>query len=123
MRRCRGSRRVFVAVVGITLACAGLVAGPFAARVVAQGTSVAGEWSPPVAGRVLRPFAEPIATYAAGHRGVDFAAPPGTPARAANDGTVAFAGDVAGSLHVVIAHAGGIRTSYSFLSRVDMRVK
>ena len=122
MRRCRGSRRVFVATVGITLACAGLVAGPFAARVVAQGTSVAGEWSPPVAGRVLRPFAEPIATYAAGHRGVDFAAPPGTPARAANDGTVAFAGDVAGSLHVVIAHAGGIRTSYSFLSRVDMRV-
>jgi hypothetical protein len=65
---------------------------------------------------------EPIATYAAGHRGVDFSAPPGSPARAANDGTVAFAGDVAGSLHVVIAHAGGIRTSYSFLSRVDVRV-
>ena len=43
--------------------------------------------------------------------GVDFAAPPGTPVRAANGGEVAFAGSVAGTLHVTIAHAGGLRTT------------
>ncbi len=80
------------------------------------------EWVPPVAGNVVRPFAEPIAQYAAGHRGVDFAATPGTPVRAANDGTVSFAGSVAGALHVVVAHEGGIRTSYSFLASIDVRV-
>jgi hypothetical protein len=42
--------------------------------------------------------------------------------RAANDGHVAFAGPVAGSLHVVVAHDNGVRTSYSFLARIDVRV-
>ena len=36
------------------------------------------------------------------------------------DGLVAFAGVVAGSLHVVVDHGDGIRTSYSFLARVDV---
>jgi pimeloyl-ACP methyl ester carboxylesterase len=79
------------------------------------------EWIPPVGGAVVRPFVEPIAQYAAGHRGVDFAASPGTAVRASNHGTVSFAGSVAGALHVVVAHEGGIRTSYSFLSSVDVR--
>jgi Peptidase family M23 len=79
-------------------------------------------WLRPVGGAVIRPFSEPPARYAAGHRGVDFAAPAGTSVRAAHDGTVTFAGDVAGSLHVVVAHDGGIRTSYSYLLRVDVRV-
>lgn len=117
MRRGRGYRHACGVV-----ACVALVGGPFATHAAAQETSVEGEWTPPVPGRVVRPFEEPIARYAAGHRGVDFAAPAGASVRAANDGTVSFAGDVAGSLHVVIAHDGGIRTSYSFLSRVDVRV-
>jgi hypothetical protein len=79
-----------------------------------------GAWIPPVDGPVVRPFVAPIAVYAAGHRGVDLAAAPGTPVRAANDGTVSFAGTVAGSLHVVVAHAGGIRTSYSYLASADV---
>jgi hypothetical protein len=80
-----------------------------------------GGWTRPVDGAVVRPFEEPVARFAPGHRGVDFAAAPGTPVRAANDGRVTFAGAVAGSLHVVVAHAAGIRTSYSFLLRVDVR--
>jgi hypothetical protein len=79
------------------------------------------EWVPPVDGRVVRSFQEPISRFGAGHRGVDLVAATGTPVRAANDGQVSFAGDVAGSLHVVVAHDGGIRTSYSFLARVDVR--
>ena len=41
--------------------------------------------------------------------------------RAAGPGVVSFAGTVAGSLHVVIAHAGDLRTSYSFLASVAVR--
>jgi hypothetical protein len=79
------------------------------------------QWIPPVPGAVLRPFDEPIAAYAAGHRGVDFAAAGGVPVRAANDGVVSFAGRVAGSLHVVVAHGDGIRTSSSFLESVEVQ--
>ncbi len=85
-----------------------------------RGDRAAGDWSEPVPGRVARGFVEPASRFASGHRGVDFAAPPGTPVRAAGPGTVSFAGSVAGSLHVVVAHQGGLRTSYSFLSRVDV---
>ncbi len=78
-------------------------------------------WLRPVDGPVVHPFEEPATVYAAGHRGADLAAAPGTPVRAANDGVVSFAGDVAGTLHVTVAHAGGLRTSYSFLSAVSVR--
>ena len=78
-------------------------------------------WLRPVDGPVVHPFEEPASVYAAGHRGADLAAAPGTPVRAANDGVVSFAGDVAGTLHVTVAHAGGLRTSYSFLSAVSVR--
>ena len=79
-------------------------------------------WVRPVAGAVARPFLAPRAKYGPGHRGVDFVAPAGTAVHAAREGTVVFAGDVAGSLHVVIDHGDGLRTSYSFLARVDVRV-
>ena len=79
-------------------------------------------WSPPVPGAVVRGYREPLALFASGHRGIDFAAPAGTPVRAANEGRVTFAGDVSGSLHVVIEHSGGIRTSYSFLATADVEV-
>jgi len=38
--------------------------------------------------------------------------------RAAADGEVTFAGQVGGSHHVVVLHADGLRTSYSFLDTV-----
>ncbi len=100
--------------------CAAVLVG----QVVAASPIVAAgpEWVPPVPGGVVRPFQEPLAVYAAGHRGVDFSAPAGSAVRAANAGVVSFAGSVAGSLHVVVAHGGGIRTSYSFLQRVDVHV-
>lgn len=78
-------------------------------------------WLRPVAGAVVHPFEEPVTVYGAGHRGVDLAAAPGTPVRAANDGVVSFAGSVAGTLHVTVTHTGGLRTSYSFLTEVSVR--
>ncbi|APE24179.1 MULTISPECIES: murein hydrolase activator EnvC family protein [Streptomyces] len=45
---------------------------------------------------ILRGWQPPPGPYAAGHRGVDLAAPPGTPVLAPADGTVTFAGPVGG---------------------------
>jgi hypothetical protein len=80
------------------------------------------EWQMPVDGTVVRPFAEPSSAYAPGHRGADFGVPAGTAVHAAGAGTVSFAGDVAGALHVVVAHRNGLRTSYSFLADVMVTV-
>lgn len=95
------------------------------ALVIAAAPPVAAaptRWLLPVDGPIARPFRAPVGQFAAGHRGVDLVAAPGTAVRAANDGVVVFAGPVADALHVVVAHDGGIRTSSSFLARVDVRV-
>src|SRR5436190_4226903 len=103
---------------GVTLI---VLAAALAPAPVARASLAAGGWLRPVDGAVVRPFVAPASVYGPGHRGVDLAAPPGTPVRAANDGTVVFAGAVAGSLHVTVAHDGGLRTSYSFLQSVAVR--
>jgi murein DD-endopeptidase MepM/ murein hydrolase activator NlpD len=77
-----------------------------------------GPWTRPVAGPVVRPFAPPRTRYGAGHLGADLAAVPGTPVRAAGDGTVEFAGSVANTRHVVVRHRAGLRTSYAFLRSI-----
>lgn len=71
----------------------------------------------PVDVPVAEPFAPPPPErpWAPGNRGVDFDTKPGTTVRAMADGEVVFAGQVGGTLHVTIAHADGLRTSYSFL--------
>jgi len=75
-------------------------------------------YQPPVDAPVIDPFRAPPAPWAAGNRGIDYATVPGTRVGAAADGAVVFAGMVGGSLHVVVRHADGIRTSYSFLRTV-----
>jgi murein DD-endopeptidase MepM/ murein hydrolase activator NlpD len=64
---------------------------------------------PPV---VLVPFAPPPDRYAAGHRGVDLAADPGTVIVAAGPGRVAYAGPLVDRGVVSVEHEGGLRTSY-----------
>jgi murein DD-endopeptidase MepM/ murein hydrolase activator NlpD len=88
------------------------------------GASVAapayGAYAWPVTGPVTRPF-EPSATpYSAGHRGIDIAAPFGSPLSASAEGVVAFAGWVAGSQFISIDHPDGVRTTYSWLSSVTV---
>jgi murein DD-endopeptidase MepM/ murein hydrolase activator NlpD len=87
-----------------------------AGRVPAAGTYA---W--PVEGPVIRGFDPPDNPYGAGHRGIDIGAEPGTPVRAAQEGVVAFAGPIGGSLFVSVDHADGIRTTYSWLSTVAVR--
>ncbi|MDM7856082.1 murein hydrolase activator EnvC family protein [Cellulomonas alba] len=67
----------------------------------------------PVAGlaRVVHPFDPPPQPWAAGHRGVDLAAPARADVLAPGDGVVVFAGRVAGRGVVAVAHPDGLRTS------------
>ncbi|WP_431312940.1 peptidoglycan DD-metalloendopeptidase family protein [Streptomyces silvensis] len=77
---------------------------------------VGGAW--PVGARpwVVRGWEPPATKYGAGHRGVDLAAPPGSPVRAAAAGRVAFAGRVAGRgvVSVELSRTGDppLRTTY-----------
>lgn len=61
---------------------------------------------------VLRGFEPPPAPWAAGHRGVDLRAGPGTGVRAAGGGRVVFAGPVGGTPVVVVALPGRLRVTY-----------
>jgi hypothetical protein len=78
------------------------------------------DYRPPVDGPIIEPFGHPEHPYAPGKRGVGYRTEAGEPVLAAADGTVLFAGAVAGSLHVTVGHADGLRTSYSFLAEVGV---
>lgn len=75
---------------------------------------------PPVEGPVIDPFRPPPTPYSAGNRGVDYATTPGQPVGATAAGLVTFAGQVGGTLNVVLLHGDGIRTSYSLLASVSV---
>jgi murein DD-endopeptidase MepM/ murein hydrolase activator NlpD len=94
---------------------------PMRAGVSAQAAPAYGTYAWPVPGEVIRPFEPPQDPFGPGHRGIDIAAPLGTVVRAAQGGTVAFAGPVAGALFVSIDHPDGVRTTYSWLSEVRVR--
>ena len=97
----------------VTLAL--LAWGPPAAR---ADPPEPGRWSPPVEGAVLRRYEPPTRPFGPRHLGLDFAAPPGTPVRAAGDGVVVFAGRVGPAWAVTVAHPGDRRTTYAYLRRI-----
>lgn len=64
----------------------------------------------------------PVLGYSKMHRGVDFAAPTGTPIYAAGDGTVEAAGRNGGyGNYVRIRHNGTYKTAYAHLSRIKVK--
>ncbi len=73
---------------------------------------------PPVDGPISRHFEAPSTQWGPGHRGIDYRVAPGTSVAAAGDGTVTFAGDVAGVNAVTIDHGGGLETTYSDMAEV-----
>jgi murein DD-endopeptidase MepM/ murein hydrolase activator NlpD len=102
--------------------------GPMATPVALQDRSVAQPdgpdtapsgafgWPLPGSPPVVRAFEAPIHRFGPGHRGVDLAGQAGTPVLAAGDGTVVFAGQVAGREVISIDHPGGLRTTYEPVS-------
>ncbi|MBO6838055.1 MAG: M23 family metallopeptidase, partial [Alphaproteobacteria bacterium] len=66
----------------------------------------------------------PILGYTKMHKGLDFAAPSGTPIYAAGDGVVEAAGWNGGyGRYIRIRHNGTYSTAYAHLSRIDSRIK
>src|ERR1700742_809373 len=61
---------------------------------------------------VVRGFDAPSPNWKPGHRGVDLPGSPGQPVYAAGEGTVVFAGVLAGRPVLSLAHPGGLHTSY-----------
>jgi len=81
-----------------------LAAAVLAAFIVAPAARA---WTWPVEGTVLRAFALTADPYAGGqHRGIDVAAPEGSPVRAASSGTVSFVGSVPNGGKVVTIQTG-----------------
>jgi hypothetical protein len=94
---------------------------PVVSFVLAALAAVSVAYVPPVDGPVVDGFRPPPSQYAAGNRGIDLATEPGQAVCAAADGVVVFAGRIGSAAHVVVLHADGLRTSYSFLDEATVR--
>ncbi len=73
-----------------------------------------GRWAWPLTPdpRLVERFAPPPHPRSAGHRGVDLDATVGQPVRAPESGVVTFTGVIAGRGVVVLAHPGGLRSTF-----------
>ena len=87
----------------------------------ATAAGAAADWTWPVVGPVIRAVDPPDSPYGSGHRGIDIAAVEGTVVVAPAAGTVTFAGPVGGRLFLTLAHAGGLSSTYSWISEVLVR--
>jgi murein DD-endopeptidase MepM/ murein hydrolase activator NlpD len=90
-----------------------LAVAPVALLTPGRAYGAEGRWVWPLAGHptVVHGFDPPAKRWLPGHRGVDLAAEPGTPVRAAGAGVIGYAGMLAGRGVVTVQH-GSLRTTY-----------
>jgi murein DD-endopeptidase MepM/ murein hydrolase activator NlpD len=105
--------------IAVSIACSFPVSIACSLPVAPAVEAVRVRYRPPVVAPVADPWRPPATPYGAGNRGVEYATEPGTEVVAPADGTVSFAGPVAGRGYVVIGHADGIRTTLGGLERID----
>ena len=110
------SRSIHVARAAL-LACL-VVAVAAAAAGAAVTPRPTGTWPWPVVGPIIRDYDPPNSPYGSGHRGIDIAAPFGSPILAPAPAIVKFAGKVGGQMFVTLDHGGGIETTYSWVSAI-----
>lgn len=77
-------------------------------------------WAPPTDAPVVDPFREPACPWCPGNRGLAYGTPAGVTIRAVAAGRVTFAGDVAGTVYVVVELASGWRLTYGNLASADV---
>ena len=114
------------AIVAVALAFgagAGVVAGPPAELPSATAEFTRAEfarWTWPLdpVPDVSRQFDPPDQPWLPGHRGVDLAGTVGQVVRSPTDGTVTYAGRLAGRGVVVVSHPGGLRSTFEPVSSV-----
>ena len=83
-----------------------------AATLPAQARQVKQNWVYPTdTKQITNPYNPPLQNWLPGHRGIDFFATTGDEVYAVGDGTVTYAGEIAGKGVVVISH-GKVRTTY-----------
>ncbi|QIP74693.1 peptidoglycan DD-metalloendopeptidase family protein [Streptomyces sp. VN1] len=96
------------------------------AKLTAPDTSgapeMSGEWTKPVNAPLGTPYHQSGGMWSSGyHTGIDFAAPIGTPIRAAGPGKVVSASRVnAYGRQVIIRHADGMYTQYAHMSELKV---
>lgn len=111
------SSRLLRAVV-VALVVVGGGTWPRASAPPAGAAPSSGTYLLPVDAPVVDPYRPPSTPYGSGNRGWQLGTRGGEIVRAAADGTVTFAGTVASGRYVTIEHAGGLRTTVSWLTRV-----
>jgi hypothetical protein len=101
---------------------AGVVSLAALVALAVSGDAEAAAWMPPVEAPVARAFDLGPDPFEAGrHRGIDLAAPPGTPVRAPCAGSIAVAGRVGTSGGVVTVRCGPWRVSHMPLATITVR--
>jgi murein DD-endopeptidase MepM/ murein hydrolase activator NlpD len=123
-RRHRRRFRLWIAVVATASLVPAVAPVPVAAR---QGSSppatsdaVSLRFSPPVDALVVDGWRPPAGPYAPGNRGWEYDTVDAAAVAAAGAGQVRFAGPVGGSHAVTVAHGGGLETTYSLLTGVEV---
>jgi murein DD-endopeptidase MepM/ murein hydrolase activator NlpD len=75
---------------------------------------------PPVDAPIGRPFDAPACPWCAGHRGLTYLVPQGTPVQAAAAGVVTFSGLVVDVRYVVVRHSDGLLATYGGLESTTL---
>lgn len=111
--------RRYGSLLSLALLTLGILAAPSSmnsASTEDSGTVAAAEeqfvWPTGGKASIVRGFSPPEERWGSGHRGVDLEMAAGSPVYAAGDGTVIYAGGLAGRGVVSIEHSGGVRTTY-----------
>lgn len=115
------SRKTTARALALLAVSVGSVAAAAMPAAASRATAGPVRYIAPVDAPIIDAFRTPATRFGAGNRGVDFATEPGQEVRSAAPGEVVFAGQVGGAWHVVVLHADGIRTSYSFLAATRVR--